>query len=306
MSCINRRDFLAATAVASTASIALGEDASPIRPIDAHVHVWTPDTEKYPLADGYEKQSMKPASFTPAELFAECKPLDVQRIVLIQMSFYGFDNRYMIEMMERHPGVFGGVAIVDETKPNVEQRMSRLAQKGVRGFRLYANEKNTSKWMSDDGIKRMWRAGAEQNLAMCLLADPESLPAIHKQCAKYPDTKVVIDHFARIGMSGEVDQKQLDQLLALSKFDNVFVKTSAFYALGKKQPPHLELIPMVRQLRDAYGADRLMWASDCPFQLENGNSYRASIELIRDKIDFLSAAEKRSILETTAERLFFS
>ena len=32
--------------------------------IDAHVHVWTPDTVRYPLAPGYTKENMKPASFT--------------------------------------------------------------------------------------------------------------------------------------------------------------------------------------------------------------------------------------------------
>jgi len=37
--------------------------------VDAHVHVWTPDTAHYPLAAGYKKEDMKPASFTPEELF---------------------------------------------------------------------------------------------------------------------------------------------------------------------------------------------------------------------------------------------
>ena len=40
-----------------------------MRFIDAHVHVWTPDTAHYPLAAGYKKEDMKPASFTPEELF---------------------------------------------------------------------------------------------------------------------------------------------------------------------------------------------------------------------------------------------
>ena len=59
--------------------------------IDAHVHVWTPDTDRYPLAAGFKKADMKPASFTPEQLFQHCKPAGVGRINLIQMSFYGFD-----------------------------------------------------------------------------------------------------------------------------------------------------------------------------------------------------------------------
>lgn len=72
--------------------------------IDAHVHVWTPDVASYPLAEGYTVSQMKPASFTPEELFVHSRPNGVNRIVLIQMSFYGFDNRYMLDTMRRFPG----------------------------------------------------------------------------------------------------------------------------------------------------------------------------------------------------------
>jgi predicted TIM-barrel fold metal-dependent hydrolase len=64
--------------------------------IDAHVHVWTPDTAHYPLAAGYKKEDMKPASFTPEELFKHTKPAEVDRINLIQMSYYGFDKHLTI------------------------------------------------------------------------------------------------------------------------------------------------------------------------------------------------------------------
>jgi predicted TIM-barrel fold metal-dependent hydrolase len=64
--------------------------------IDAHVHVWTPDTARYPLAAGFKKEDMKPASFTPEELFRHCKPAGVGRVNLIQMSYYGFEKQFTI------------------------------------------------------------------------------------------------------------------------------------------------------------------------------------------------------------------
>jgi predicted TIM-barrel fold metal-dependent hydrolase len=67
--------------------------------IDAHVHVWTPDTARYPLAPGFTKENMKPASFTPEELFKHCKPAGVGRINLIQMSFYGFEKHLTIQLV---------------------------------------------------------------------------------------------------------------------------------------------------------------------------------------------------------------
>lgn len=152
----------------------------------------------------------------------------------------------------------------------------------------------------------MWKAGAKTKQAMCCLTDPDALLAIRTMVEKYPDTQVVIDHFARIGMRGSVDQQQLDQLLALAEFSNVAVKVSAYYALGEKKPPYTDLAPMFRQLRDVYGSERLMWASDCPFQVQGEHTYEASLALVRDNLDFLSEDEKMDILRNTADRIFFS
>jgi hypothetical protein len=47
-----------------------------------------------------------------------------------------------------------------------------------------------------------------------------------------------------------------------------------------------------------------MWESDCPFQVVN-HTYKDSISLITDRIDFLSADQRADILGLTAERLLF-
>jgi predicted TIM-barrel fold metal-dependent hydrolase len=122
---------------------------------------------------------------------------------------------------------------------------------------------------------------------------------------RHPDTPVVIDHFGRVGIDGQIREAEVDQLCALAKHSQVKIKISAYYALGKKKPPHHELIPMIKRLYEVFGADRLMWASDCPYQLDGENNYQASIALIRDVIDFVTDAERRQLLRTTAEETFF-
>ena len=92
--------------------------------IDAHVHVWTDDKSRYPRATG--ERDYEPARFTPEDLFRHSKPVGVKRIVLIQMSFYRFDNSYMLDMMKAHKGVFGGVAVVDSKSPAVAATMMDL------------------------------------------------------------------------------------------------------------------------------------------------------------------------------------
>lgn len=315
----SRRAFLKTAAAAAIAPAAIASAASPdvaasesdedrtmSNFIDAHSHIWTPDIERYPLATGVKKADMQPASFTPEELFAHCRPQGVDRVVLIQMIYYGTDNSYMLDAIADRPETFRGVAVIDETQRDARDEMRRLKQKGVRGFRLYTDKAAAESWLDSDAMQAMWTCGADEGLAMCLLADPDALPAIERMCRRFPKTPVVIDHFARIGMRGPVQQSQLDELCRLADFEQTFVKTSAFYALGEKRPPYTDLAPMIRRLHDIYGADRLMWASDCPFQVEDGHTYAASIGLVRDRLDFLSNDDKDWMLRKTAEKVFFT
>ena len=303
-----RRDFLRHAAAAATAVAALprSSQAAIDGDIDAHVHVWTPDVTRYPLAPGFEVSQMKPPSFTPEELFAHTKPNGVGRIVLIQMSYYRYDNRYMLDTMERFPGVFSGVAIIDENAPDPGKSMRELAAKGVRGFRIHPGKTTVDAWIGSPGMARLWETAADEGLSVCPLIGPEVLPAIGRMCERFPKTRVVIDHFARIGADGQIRGEQLDALCRLAAHAHVHVKTSAFYALGKKQPPYTDLAPMIRRVRDAFGANRLMWASDCPYQVGPGHDYASAIRLVREGLDFLSAEERTSILHDTAERVFFS
>ena len=140
---------------------------------------------------------------------------------------------------------------------------------------------------------------------MCCLTNPDNLPEVEAACKRYPDTPVVIDHFARIGIDGAIREPDLNNLCSLARHKNVKVKISAYYALGSKKPPHTELIPMIKRLYEEFGASRLMWASDCPYQLDGENNYGDSLKLIRESIDFVTDEERKQLLAGTAEETFF-
>ncbi|MEX0704625.1 MAG: amidohydrolase family protein [Planctomycetales bacterium] len=318
-----RRDFLQAGVAASIAALGGGvrpgrlpaaEERAP-RPektaaqiargfIDAHSHVWTSDVDAYPLKPGRGKDEMRPASFTPAELLSHAEPAGVTRVVLIQSSFYELDNAYLLDSIRKHPGRFSGVAIIDPEKAPRE-RMKRLVERGVRGYRLRPWDAPPDKWLDREGVAEMWQTGADEGLAMALLIDPQYLESVGRMCAKFPRTPVVIDHFARIGVDGEVRKADLDALCDLAKHPNMHVKVSACGALGKKQAPYTDLLPMVRRLCDAYGPQRLMWGTDCPYQILDGHTYRDSIELIRTHADFMSEGDREWVLRKSAERMFW-
>ena len=70
------------------------------------------------MAKGFRKQDMDPPSFTAEELLKEMNSVGVNRCVLIQMSFYGFDNSYMLDSMKRYAGKFSGVAVINQDAPD--------------------------------------------------------------------------------------------------------------------------------------------------------------------------------------------
>jgi predicted TIM-barrel fold metal-dependent hydrolase len=269
--------------------------------IDAHVHVWTDDRVKYPRTPS--ERDYIPARFTPEDLFVHSKPAGVTRIILIQMSFYQFDNSYMLDCMKAHPKMFSGVGIVDEAGADPGAAMEDLAQKGVRGFRIVAPP-SSKNWLETPGMSAMWKTGAKRGLAMCPLVGPDALSSIDRMCTKFPDTPVVIDHLARIGADGQVRDSDVRLLCGLAKHKNVNVKVSAFYALGRKQAPYTDLAPLIQRVFETYGPRRLMWASDCPFQVQGGHRYAPSIGLIRG-LPFLSEDDREWILGRTAASVFF-
>jgi predicted TIM-barrel fold metal-dependent hydrolase len=272
--------------------------------IDAHSHIWTPDTERYPLAAGFRRANMDPPSFTAEELCQHAIPVGVNRVVLIQMSFYGYDNSYMLDVIAKQPAMYRGVAVVDQDHTDATA-MKLLKSKGVRGFRIYPKDQPIDRWLSSDGMRAMWDAGADQNLAMCCLMDPDGLPALDRMCAQFPETPVVIDHMCRIGVTGAVIEKDVQSLCEMAMHKQVSVKVSAFYALGQKKSPYLDLVPLIKRLTSAYGPERLMWASDSPFQVVEGHTYKASIDLIQSHLSFLKATDLDWLLRKTAERVFF-
>ncbi len=274
--------------------------------IDAHSHVWTPDVERYPLAQGFIPSDMRPASFTPEQLLAHARRCGVGRVVLIQMSYYGFDNTYMLAAMRDFPGVFSGVAVVDEHGSQLLDTMRDLKKQGVRGFRIHPAQQAVDRWLFSPGMAAMWTLGADERLAMCALVNPEALAALDTMCEKFPKTPVVIDHFARIGVDGTVRDADVDQLCRLARHAHAHVKISAFYALGKKKSPYTDLAPMIRRLVSAFGSERLIWATDCPYQVQEGHTYRDSIELVRSRLDFLTSDDRGWLLGKTAQRVFFS
>ena len=152
--------------------------------IDAHSHVWTPDVAHYPLAAEFTVADMQPKSFTAQELLAQCRPAEVGRVNLIQMSYYGFDNRYMLDMIKLHPDRFVGTAIIDPLADDPGKAMRELAPKGVAAFRIQPrySKQPPAHWLEPKGYEDMFATAAKTGQSLSCLIDVDGFPEVDRMC----------------------------------------------------------------------------------------------------------------------------
>ena len=316
--CCTRRNFLAAGG-AALGLLALkgcqtsGHDGPLPRAgyIDAHSHVWSPQTDRFPLGPWITKEKMEPASFTAEELLAVAEPCGVRQVVLIQHApYYGDDNAYLIDCARRFPGRFSIVAIVEERRNDLAEHLRSLKRLGVRGIRIgpgrHADRslvKEPIHWLKATAMRKLWTLATDEGLILCPLMDAPFLPTLEPMLRDFPGTKIALDHFGH-ALTNMPDE--LATLLALARYPRVHVKVSGFYKFGDRKAPYDDLAPLIKQVTEAFGSDRLLWGSDCPYQIQAGNNYRDAVALIESGLDFLDASARRAILHDTARRLFFS
>lgn len=290
-----------------------------MRIVDAHVHVWTSDTETYPLAPGFEKSDLWLESFTPQQHFQYSLAMGEVRLNLVQMTWYGLDHRYILDLIASDPSTYVGTGIVpavtDVSLAEPDKTMLALAAHGIYAFRVRGGGArqpigDVTRWLDHPGYERMFAAGAEHNLALSFLMGLDDLPDLDRMCLRFPDTPVILDHLYGVRLrQGVFPHKALETLCGMARHKKVMVKIGPMQGLTDKGSPYLDLLPVIQRVVDAFGPQRCMWESDSggPVAMpEPEKDYPAAIALIRDHADFLSESDKDQILGKTAEDFFFN
>jgi len=286
---ISRRDLLAAAAMSPLA----GGD---YRILDPHVHVWKHDPE-YPFAQGARVPAR---DATPEMLLELMKANGVSRTVLIQVIHYRYDNSYLAGVLKRYPGMFQGVARVDPLDASAPDHLSRLAEQGFRGVRLSPSGDASGDWFHGPLMPPLWKRCQDLKVPMTVLAPIGRMPEVGLLLEKLPDLTVVIDHMADCPVDRPAE---LEKLIALERYPNVFVKISHTWSLSKQPYPWLDAQEHVKRLYHAYGPKRLMWATDWPI-IEDRSTYARALTVVRDEMRFFNAEDLRWVLSGTVERVW--
>jgi predicted TIM-barrel fold metal-dependent hydrolase len=152
-------------------------------------------------------------------------------------------------------------AFVDVARPPTADRIAQLRVSGFVGWGAYLPEHGPtlSDWSAD-------RLAALRGGILTVNATPAGLARAADTVAGLADTTVLISHVglpgpAANGADEPTTRALLAPLLGLAGRPHVSVKLSGLYAIDPSYP-HTGARTAVSAVRDAFGADRLAWASD--------------------------------------------
>lgn len=227
---------------------------------DCHAHIIGPPAS-YPM--------VTPRSYTPppASLVsyqAMLQTLGIQRGVIVQPSFYGFDNRCTREALRAAPDAFRGVAVIP---PDVSAKeLAELHADGFRGARVNLLFLGGSSLESLDALaSRIAHLGWHLQFLM----DIATLPALQGRIEALP-CDVVFDHLGHFQPSGPGSTEGFAALERLMDNGRTWVKLSGGYRLSTQQTPYPDLRSFAQRLVQRR-PDRLVWGSDWPHTAFEGD-----------------------------------
>jgi predicted TIM-barrel fold metal-dependent hydrolase len=278
--------------------------------IDGHVHVF----QTRALDPERSVDALAPSDrAAPVELLlATMERHGVDGAVLVPL---GSERTYVADCLHRYPERFVGVCVADQQlHANPARELHACTAAGFRGVRM--------SWLGQPGrplqespAYATLQAMAAERIALWFYAPPEQQPLLHEAVRLLPDLTVCLNHLGFFPEHMEVDQHHRPRLrttlppptlpgvLALADAPHVYVMFSGLYGWSQQDYPYRDLDDIVRPLYDAFGAERLYWASDFPWVIEQPG-YAPLLELPRLHLPDLTADEAAQIMGGTAARIF--
>ena len=205
--------------------------------------------------------------YTPGEasheaLLAHLARHDLERVVIVQPSVYGTDNRCMLDSLDRLEGRGRGVAVADDAVDAAG--LQALHSRGVRALRVNVESAGLRDAATVEAALARW-AGRIETLGwhLQLYAALDTIAALAEHLARL-SVPVVLDHFAMVPAQLPLDDPRAAPLLALLRSGNAYVKLSAPYRLGAAGGTADAGAAVWAAAFLAAAPDRVLWGSDWP------------------------------------------
>ncbi|MEM7056834.1 MAG: amidohydrolase family protein [Pseudomonadota bacterium] len=241
--------------------------------IDAHAHVWDRTCTMVPGARYHPDYEA-----TIDDYLRILDAHDIEMAVLVQPSFLGTDNRYLLDCLKAHPSRLRGIVVLEPGTPGTA--LDDMTTLGVIGMR-YNLLSLPPMWLSQPEYQILTSQAVQRNWWIEVQANGPDWPFVLQVLSQ---ADLMIDHF---GKPSDVPCPGWEALLTRNP-TKTCIKLSAPY---RQQPFDLRLV--ARRLIKHYGADRCLWGSDWPWtQHEDAHSYAESVAWLHN---WTETADRRVI-----------
>ncbi|HEY0287446.1 MAG TPA: amidohydrolase family protein [Pseudomonas sp.] len=259
---------------------------------DTHAHVVSASGD-YPFSPD---RSYTPPPAPEEKYLSMLNAMGMGRGVLVQISVYGTDNRYMLDVLSRHPDRLRGVAVVDANIDDVE--LQRLHDAGVRGVRLNVL---FGGGVGFDIMDKLAARIAPLGWHMQFLMDIRQLPELMPRMSQLP-CPVVIDHMGHMPVAEGMSHPGFQALLLQVRDHDWWVKLSGAYRISDQPDDYPDVTPWAQALVNA-APDRMLWGSDWPHvaipkMVDTGRMLNLLADWVPD------AAQRQKILVDNPARLY--
>jgi L-fuconolactonase len=218
------------------------------------------------------------------------------------------DCPFSTEAVARYPNRFAFVARVDESDPELPLLMSTLRERqGCLGLRLTEGRADVDR--VDAGDYKLLFESAEENGVPIFLSVAGRPQVLVPWLKRHKNLSFIIDHCGIVFPDDSVDGPErydgLRGVIALADYPNVALKWSHIERLSSEGYPFEDLIPHFRQVLDAFGTERVMWASDYTQSRRlsaHPTTWSGLLHYLLDA-DYLSATEKEALLGGTVRTI---
>jgi predicted TIM-barrel fold metal-dependent hydrolase len=162
----------------------------------------------------------------------------------------------ILAALRAHPRRLRGTAILAPTAGRYE--LEAMARDGFLGVRLPFLGMSELPDIASFDYRRFLRRLADLDWHVHLHVEGQRMPAL-LPLIEDSGAKLVIDHMGRPDPQTGIASAGFKAMLAAIERGRTWVKLSAAYRQGPQSDDY------ARELVRVAGADRLMWASDCPF-----------------------------------------
>jgi L-fuconolactonase len=238
--------------------------------IDAHPHIMSADTKRYPIAPFEGKRSVwsETRAVTFEKLIAAMDEAGVDKAAIVQSSTtHGYDNSYLADCVAREPKRFTGVFLVDMLTADAPEKIRYwVKERKLSALRLYTAGLTLGKqsmWLSDPRTFPGWECAAELGIPVCISLHPEGLPQLMVLIKQFPQVRIVIDHMLEPPIEEGPPYAGSEYVFDLARCGNVYLKldTINIRASRKGKGAPETFFPL---LVKKFGASRLAWGSNFP------------------------------------------